>query len=124
MGLGLGIFANQLIALFGKNGQTVAMWEIGALCIRMQCLALPIHGWVDVVNMLCSGLGNAKGAVLLSTSRQGSCFLPIVYPMSWLWGANGIAAAQATADILSILLAFPLINKIKRQIQAVSDAQK
>ena len=48
--------------------------QIVTLCLRLQCLALPIHAWVVVVNMLCVSLGEAKGALLLSTARQGTCF--------------------------------------------------
>lgn len=121
MGLMLAIFAQPLIGLFAKAGQAEAMREVGALCIRLQCLALPAHGWVMIVNMLCAGLGKAKGALLLSTARQGTCFLPIVYPMSWLWGANGVAAVQAAADILTLFLALPLIRRVMRQIQAAED---
>ena len=116
MGLALAVFAGPLIALFAEADP--AMREIGALCIRLQCLALPVHSWVAVVNMLCAGLGQARGAVLLSTSRQGTCFLPIVYPMALLWGAVGVAAVQAVADILSMALAVPIIRKVKRQILA------
>ena len=116
MGLALAVFAGPLIALFAEADP--AMQEIGALCIRLQCLALPVHSWVAVVNMLCAGLGQARGAVLLSTSRQGTCFLPIVYPMALLWGAAGVAAVQAVADILSMTLAVPIIRKVKRQILA------
>ena len=116
MGLALAVFAGPLIALFAEADP--AMREIGALCIRLQCLALPVHSWVAVVNMLCAGLGQARGAVLLSTSRQGTCFLPIVYPMALLWGAAGVATVQAVADILSMALAVPIIRKVKRQILA------
>ncbi len=116
MGLALAVFAGPLIALFAEADS--AMREIGALCIRLQCLALPVHSWVAVVNMLCAGLGQARGAVLLSTSRQGTCFLPIVYPVALLWGAVGVAAVQAVADILSMTLAVPIIRKVKRQILA------
>lgn len=115
MGLALGIFADQTIGLFAETD--AAMRELGALCIRLQCLALPAHAWVAVVNMLCAGLGKAKGAVLLSTSRQGTCFLPIVYPMAYFWGAYGAAAVQAAADILSLGLAAPLIIRLKREIR-------
>ncbi len=115
MGLALGLFADQTIGLFAETD--VAMQELGALCIRLQCLALPAHAWVAVVNMLCAGLGKAKGAVLLSTSRQGSCFLPIVYPLARIWGANGVTAVQAVADILSLFLAVPLIVGLKREIR-------
>ncbi len=123
MGLTLALLANQLIGVFAKSDQSAEMLAIGVLCIRLQCLVLPIHGWVAVVNMFCAGLGNARGALLLSTSRQGTCFLPIVYPMSWAWGAYGVAAVQAVADLLTLILALPLIRRVKRQIQAAADAQ-
>ena len=116
MGALLALFAGGLITLFAASD--MSMREVGALCIRLQCLALPVHSWVAVVNMLCAGLGQARGAVLLSTSRQGTCFLPIVYPMALLWGAAGVAAVQAVADILSMTLAVPIIRKVKRQILA------
>ena len=114
MGAILALGADFIIQLFDKSGDAL-MLEVGALSIRLQCLALPIHGWVAVVNMLCAGLGNAGGAVALSTSRQGSCFLPILYPMAWLWGTAGIAAVQAVADILSLALAIPIaLHMLKR----------
>ena len=72
------------------------------------------------MNMYCTGLGNAFGAVLLSTSRQGSCFIPILFPMALLWGEYGIASVQAVADMISLLLALPILlvtnKKIKRAI--------
>ncbi len=98
-------------------GDSLDMFETGKLCIRLQCLALPIQGWVAVVNMLCAGLGKAKGAIVLSTSRQGTCFLPIVYPLSRFFGAYGIASTQAIADVLTLFLAIPIIKSLKRQIQ-------
>lgn len=121
MGILLAVFAEPLIVLFAKSDP--AMREAGALCIRLQSLALPAHGWVAVVNMLCAGLGDAKGAVLLSTARQGTCFLPIVYPLAMLWGSYGVASVQGVADALSVLLALPLIRKVKRQIRAAAQEQ-
>ena len=70
------------------------------------------HSWVAVVNMFCAGLGDARGALALSTSRQGTCFLPIVYPMAWLFGTTGVAAVQAVADGLSLALAVPIVRKV------------
>ena len=121
MGLLLAVFAGPLIVLFAETDPEMQM--AGALSIRLQCLALPVHGWVAVVNMFCAALGNAKGAVLLSTSRQGTCFLPIVYPMAHWGGAYGVAAVQAAADILTLFLAVPLIRRVKRQVRAAHEAQ-
>ena len=123
MGLLLAAFAQPLIGLFAKAGHAEEMRRIGALCIRLQCLALPIHGWVAVVNMFCAGLGKAKQALLLSTARQGTCFLPIVYPMAWLWGAGGVAGVQAAADVLSLFLALPVIRGLLKQLREFAEAQ-
>ena len=115
----LAIFADQIITWFSSaEDQSTQMKEIGALSIRLQCLALPIHAWVAVVNMFCTGLGNAWGAFLLATSRQGTCFIPILFPMASLWGEYGVASVQAVADVFTLLLAIPILiitnKKIKR----------
>lgn len=123
MAVGLAVFSDQLIILFA--GEDLEMRKIGAFCIFTQCIALPIHAWVAIVNMLCVGLGNAKGAFLLATARQGSCFIPILYPLAWIWSAYGVASVQAAADVLSLVLAVPMAiamtKKIKKaQLEQVS----
>jgi Na+-driven multidrug efflux pump len=71
--------------------------------------------------MLCAGLGNAKGALALSTARQGSCFIPILYPLTWIFGAYGIASVQALADILSLALAIPIAISMTKKIKAAQN---
>lgn len=116
MGLLLFVFARQTIALFTVGD--AEMMYIGTLCIRLQSIAMPIHAWVAVVNMFCAGLGNAKGALVLATSRQGTCFLPIVHLMAYLWGAIGVAAVQAVADGLTMFLALPILRGMMRRVDA------
>ena len=119
MGLSLAVFADTLVVLFA--GADEEMRRIGVICMVSQCIALPVHAWVAIVNMLCAGLGNAKGALALSTSRQGTCFLPILYPLAWIFGAYGIACVQAIADILSLVLAIPILRKTRK---AVNEAER
>lgn len=95
------------------------MLQIATLCLRLQCIALPIHAWVVVVNMLCVSLGDARGALLLSTARQGTCFIPIVIPMGKLWGADGLSGVQAMSDVLSLVLAIPLTVQMSRKIKSM-----
>ena len=122
MGVLLAVFANGAIGLFAKTDPD--MQEIGALCIRIQCLALPIHGWVAIVNMLCAGLGDAKGALLLSTARQGSCFIPLVPVLAALFGAYGVASVQGAADVLTLALAIPVYRRMRRKIAKAERAAK
>ena len=115
MAVVLAVFSDQIIILFA--GADPAMREIGSFCIRLQCIALPIHAWVAVVNMLCSGLGNAFGAVLLATARQGTCMIPILFPLAHFFEEKGVAAVQAVADVLTLALAIPLIIFMLRKIK-------
>ena len=121
MGLLIGVLADEIILLFA--GTDPEMHQIGALAIRLQCLSLPVHAWVAIVNMLCVGLGDAKGAFLLSTARQGTCFIPILYPLAWLFHANGVASVQALADILSLVLAIPISFIMTRRIRQAQQGQ-
>ena len=114
MALLIAIFAEPLIRLFAETDPE--MQAIGALCIRLQCIALPVHSWVAVVNMFCNGLGYAKGAVILATARQGSCFLPVLYPLAYFFGASGVAAVQGVADVLTLVLAIPLLKVVMGKV--------
>ncbi len=119
MALGVAVFADQIIVLFA--GTDPEMRHIGVICMVSQCIALPVHAWVAVVNMFCAGLGNAKGALALSTSRQGSCFIPILYLMAWIWGAIGVATVQAVADVLTLALAIPILINMNKKIKAAEE---
>ena len=119
MAIFVAVLADTFVVLFA--GADEEMRRIGVICMVSQCIALPVHAWVAIVNMLCAGLGNAKGALILSTSRQGTCFLPILYPLAWAFGAYGIACVQALADILSLVLALPILKKTRK---SVNEAEK
>ena len=113
-------FADWLIILFA--GTDEEMRRIGAFAIITQSIALPIHAWVAIVNMYCVGLGDARGALLLSTARQGSCFLPILYPLAWIFGAYGVGCVQAVADVLTMVLAIPILKGINKKLQNAMEA--
>ena len=120
MAVFVGIFADTFVVLFA--GSDAEMRRIGVICMVSQCIALPIHAWVAMVNMLCVGLGNAKGAMLLATARQGSCFIPILYPLAYLFGAWGVISVQALADVLTIALAIPISVSMVKKIKAAKTA--
>ncbi len=114
------VFADQVIIAFA--GQDPQMRQIGRLCIILQSIALPIHAWVAMVNMLCAGLGNGGGAFLLATARQGSCMLPVLFPLAYLFGVYGLICVQAVADVLSLALAIPICIYMVRKIRLAQQA--
>ena len=115
----LAVFAVPLIHLF--SAVDPEMQRIGALCIRLQCLALPIHAWVAMVNMLCGALGFAGWAIILATARQGTCFLPIVFPMAYFFGGSGLASVQAAADLLTLIPAIIILRRALQRIRNESE---
>lgn len=112
--VGIGIFAEQVIALFTETDAELI--RIGKVCLISQCIALPAHSWCVVVNMAYAGTGKAKGAFFLSISRQGSFFLPLVFLLPALFAENGVALVQGAADFLSLCLAIPLAIKFKKEV--------
>ena len=60
----------------------------------------------------------AQRRALMSTARQGTCFIPIVVPMGKLWGAYGLAGVQAAADLLSLILAVRMTRRIQKMCAA------
>jgi Na+-driven multidrug efflux pump len=115
MGLGISLLSDQIVMVFA--GTDPEMLKIGSLCIRLQCLALPVHAWVTVVNMLCTGLGNAGFAFILATARQGTCMVPILFPLAQYFAEHGIASVQAVADFLTLILAVPICILMMRKIK-------
>ena len=114
IGLLLAVFARPLIGIF--TTEDAEMMSVGVLCVRFQCVALPIHAWVSMVNAVCNGMGKAWGLLILATARQGTCFLPVAKPLALMFGTTGVAAVQAVADTLSWFLAIPIIHRIKREV--------
>ena len=115
------IFVDPLISLFSEAGAPKNTFAV--ICIVTQCISLPVHSWVATINMLCAGLGNAKGAFMLATSRQGTCLIPILFPVSALFGAYGLCYVQACADVLSLAFAIPIIIYMTKKINNAEKQQ-
>ena len=74
------------------------------------------HALNSITNMFFGGIGKAKYTLLLSTSRQGYVFIPVAILLPMIFGETGVAAVQAVADLLCLLIAVPLTIKAYRMI--------
>lgn len=102
MGTLLFIFAGSVIHIFNSQADMEVL-ELGKLCIRLQCFALPAHSFISLYNMFFSGIGKAKCAIVLSTGRQGYCMIPMIILLPIIFGVKGLASAQAAADFLALV---------------------
>ena len=109
------IFTKQVIGLFTETDERLL--RIGVFDLRVQCAALPLHAWTVIVNFYCVSSGKAVSGSLLSMSRQGICFFPVLPVLMALWGEWGIAALQGVADALALCIAIPIMVKAYREIR-------
>lgn len=111
------IFAPQVAALFRKGD--VQVIEVGTLALRMQCIALPLTGWIVMSNMMLQSIGKALKASVLVAARQGLFFIPFILILPRLFGLLGVEICQMVSDICSFVLAVPLcisvLNEMKKQ---------
>lgn len=115
VGLILAVLAGPIVHIFNSEADD-AVLSIGILCIRLQCVVLFSHALNSIINMFYAGIGKAKYALLMSTSRQGYVFIPVALILPRLLGATGVAAVQAVADLICLVIAVPLTIKAYRMI--------
>ena len=108
-------FASPLISLFRKDDLQVI--SIGAKALRLQCIALPLTGWVIMNNMMTQTIGKTFRASLLAAARQGIFFIPAILVLPGLAGILGIQLAQPIADLCAFLLAVILNRSVIKEMK-------
>ena len=110
------IFATSpyIIGAFLKDADVIA---IGTGFLQVNIVSVPFMGCLFLMISTFQAMGKAIPSMILSVSRQGIIFLPVLIISNALIGLNGLVYAQPTADICSTLLAIFLYYKITHQKQ-------
>ncbi len=91
------------------------VYSYGVSFVRALILSGPVIGILFLFTNALQALGAAVPSLILSISRQGLIFLPLLAVLNSLAGLSGIVYAQPAADILSILLSVILyLRQIKK----------
>ena len=85
--------------------------SIGTKLLRMQCFTLPLLGFFAVSSMFMQNIGNYFSALLISISRQGLFYIPLLYLLPALYGKTGMYLLQPAADVLSFLCAVVIVYR-------------
>ena len=107
--------ADSIVKIFIQDQQVV---EYGARMLKVLMLSGPVIGIMFVFSFSFQAMGKAIQSLILSISRQGFVFLPVVIIANKFFGLDGIVFAQPVADIVSILIALVMF------IQIISAAHK
>lgn len=92
-----------------------AVNQYGAQFVKALIMSGPVLGVLFVLINALQGIGAAKESLILSISRQGLVFLPLLFLLNTLFGLTGIVYTQPVADFLSIAISGTLyIRKIRK----------
>ena len=103
------IFSNELVRTMTADSEVVS---ISVQILHMQCITLPFVGFFAVSSMLLQNIVKYLMASILSVSRQGIFFIPLLYILSGLFSQYGIYLLQPIADILSFALAVFMVRSV------------
>ncbi len=76
--------------------------------LRFQCITFPTFCIIVMANMIMQNLGFVGRATLLSISRQGIFFIPLILTLPYIFSQTGLEATQSVADLISAICAVPL----------------
>ena len=104
------VFSELLIKTMSNDNEVIL---VGSEILRMQCITMPLLGYFAISSMLMQNIGQYFWASIISISRQGIFYIPLLYILSNIFGQFGIYLLQPVADVLSFGLAVIVVRKIK-----------
>lgn len=107
------IFAEPLVQLFQRDPTVV---EIGIPALRYQCLACLFLPFSTCGNMMFQSVGFSGRASILSTLRNGLCFIPLILILPVVLKLNGVLLAQPISDVLAFAISVPLVLFFLRRL--------
>lgn len=107
-----GLFASEMISIFtplpgviteGVTVLTIYMWSFVVLGSQM------------LASTTIQALGNAKASLLLSITRQGLVYIPLLFLLSNRFYFQGLLWAQPVSDGITLMLALVLLTSILKK---------
>ena len=107
--LGLYIFSEELIMTMTRDSQVILYSK---KLLNLQCISLPLLGYFALASMLMQNIGQYFWSSIISVSRQGIFYIPLLYILTGAFGQVGIFLLQPVADFMSFILALVVVWKI------------
>ncbi|ACA56761.1 MATE family efflux transporter [Clostridium botulinum] len=111
------VFAEGCMLIFTRDREVI---NIGIKAFRAASLLFPLFGYVNTYAVLYQALGKALGSFILSISRQGIFYIPLMYILPRFMGLAGVVFCQTAADglafIETFLMAIWLNKNLKKEM--------
>lgn len=108
------ILAPQLIGLFRDDVNVI---RVGGLALRLQCVTLPLFGYIMISNMMMQTTAHTFQASVTALARQGLFFLPLVLILPTFMGLLGIQIAQPVSDVMTLGVTIAMQTQVFRKMR-------
>lgn len=105
--------AEPTIALFRDDSIVVA---IGSTALRWHLAVYPLNAYIMTGNMMLQTTRKPLRANVLSSARKGLVFIPFILILPHLFGLMGVAMCQAVCDVVTFLIAIPIVRSAFREM--------
>ena len=115
------LFTEPIISIFMTSGSSgsaadvITQQNYAVKMLRALMVSGPFLGIIFVNNNAFQGMGHGLASLILSVSRQGFIFLPVLFIANALIGLDGLIFAQPIADICSVIMALIMMEVIKHK---------
>ncbi len=109
----LAVARRKIIGSFLTNPDTI---NLGIKMMNALQISCPVLGILFLCVNTLQGMGKALPSLILTLSRQGVAFIPMLYILDKLFGLEGVIYAQCSADFLSILIALCITLTVMRRL--------
>lgn len=114
------LFSNPIVALFGKDTEMIAL---ASKALKLNAILFITFGFQMVYATLYLAIGKSLIGSVLSLSRQGIFFFPLILILPYLFGLTGIIYVQPMADLLTTIITIYFAIKINRSFVSESPVQ-
>ncbi|MBD5535832.1 MAG: MATE family efflux transporter [Lachnospiraceae bacterium] len=114
-GIVLVVFADPIVSLFGTDTEMLALAETA---LRLNAVLFTTFGFQMVYASLYLAIGKSLVGSVLSLSRQGIFFFPLVIALPHLFSLTGVIWVQPAADLFTTILTAFFAVKINHALSA------
>ena len=107
----LAVFAEPVTRAFASDDPEVI--EKAVILVRLQCISFPFLSFFAVSSMYMQNVGMYIRSLLISVSRQGIVFIPLLFILPLIWQEWGLYVLQPAADIVSFFIALAVISSVR-----------
>lgn len=120
----MGVVFTAVLVIFGEYAVKAFLQESEAVALSVQFLrvvimSVPILGIQFILTVVFQATGKAVPSLILSISRQGLIFVPVLFIGNAVAGLNGIVYAQPIADIVTTAVGVVLFKIAMKEVVSI-----